>query len=311
LILVDEFQDISQAGAALIKAMLAQNPRCKLFAVGDDWQSINRFAGADIDIMANFAGNFGSAAINYLTRTFRSNQGISDVAATFVQANPLQYRKEVRSTDKNTEDIIQIVEYSRDEDVDELLNHQLGELAAIAVTKEKSATVFILARYNHLKPGNLKLLQARYQGKLNIEFKSAHRSKGLEADYVILLGMNSGAFSFPSQIEDDPLLDMVMPVRETFPHAEERRLFYVALTRARHKVVLITRTSRISRFIPELLVAEFRGKVRYGTATHAVAKPCLVCGVGVLREKYGKFGWFLGCTAFPECRHTVKLQGLR
>ena len=75
LILVNEFQDISQAGAALIRAMLAQNPRCKLFAVGDDWQSINRFAGADIDIMANFAGNFGSASINYLTRTFRSNQG--------------------------------------------------------------------------------------------------------------------------------------------------------------------------------------------------------------------------------------------
>ena len=106
--------------------MLAQNPRCKLFAVGDDWQSINRFAGADIDIMANFAGNFGSAAINYLTRTFRSNQGISDVAASFVQANPLQYRKEVRSTDKNTEDVIQIVEYSRDEDVDGLLNQPVG-----------------------------------------------------------------------------------------------------------------------------------------------------------------------------------------
>lgn len=311
LILVDEFQDISQAGAALIKAMLTQNPRCKLFAVGDDWQSINRFAGADIDIMANFAGNFGSAAINYLTRTFRSNQGISDVAATFVQANPLQYRKEVRAADKNNEDVIQIVEYSRDEDVDGLLNQQLGELAAIAAARDKLATVFILARYNHLKPDNLKLLQRRYQDHLNIEFKSAHRSKGLEADYVILLGMNSGSFSFPSQIEDDPLLDMVMPAQETFPYAEERRLFYVALTRARHKVVLFTRRERISRFIPELLVAAFRGKVRYGTASHSAAKPCPKCGFGVLREKNGKYGPFLGCSTFPECRHTEKIAGAR
>lgn len=311
LILVDEFQDISQAGAALIKAMLTQNPRCKLFAVGDDWQSINRFAGADIDIMANFTGHFGSASINFLTRTFRSNQGISNVAATFVQANPLQYRKEVRAADKNNEDVIQIVEYSRDEDVDGLLNQLLGELAAIAAAKEKAATVFILARYNYLKPNALKLMQARYRDHLNIEFKSAHRSKGLEADYVFVLGMNSGSFSFPSQIEDDPLLDMVMPARETFPYAEERRLFYVALTRARHKVFLFTRRERISRFIPELLVAEFRGKVRYGASALSAAKPCPKCGSGVLREKNGKFGWFMGCSTYPECRHTEKIAGAR
>ncbi|HWS24658.1 MAG TPA: 3'-5' exonuclease, partial [Anaerolineales bacterium] len=175
----------------------------------------------------------------------------------------------------------------------------------------KSATVFILARYNHLKPGNLKLLQARYQGRLSIEFKSAHRSKGLEADYVVVLGMNSGSFSFPSQIEDDPLLDMVMPVRETFLHAEERRLFYVALTRARHKVIVFTRREKISRFVPELLVAEFRGKVRYGMASHSAAKPCPNCGVGVLREKKGKFGWFMGCSTYPACRHAEKIQAFQ
>lgn len=138
----------------------------------------------------------------------------------------------------------------------------------------------------------MKLLQARYQGKLNIEFKSAHRSKGLEADYVIVLGMNSGSFSFPSQIEDDPLLDMVMPVRESFPYAEERRLFYVALTRARHKVILFTRRERISRFIPELLLAEFRGKVRYGTAGHAAAKACPKCGGGMCARSTGSSAGF-------------------
>lgn len=308
LILVDEFQDISQAGAALIKAMLAQNPACKLFAVGDDWQSINRFAGADIDIMASFERNFGATATNYLTQTFRSNQGISDVAATFVQANPVQYRKPVHSIDKTTGDVIQIVEYNWDEDVEVLLSQHLNELAVIAAQKEKPASVFVLARYNHLKPGNMKLLQSRFQEHLTIEFKSTHRSKGLEADYVIILGMNSGSFSFPSQIEDDSLLDMVMPARETYPNAEERRLFYVGLTRARHKAFLFTRKSKISGFIPELLAPEFSGKVRYGAADHAPAKPCPKCGIGVVREKRGKFGWFLGCSTYPECTHTEKIH---
>ena len=308
LILIDEFQDISRAGCALIQAMLAQNPACKLFAVGDDWQSINRFAGADIDIMAQFETNFGITATNYLTRTFRSNQGISDVTSGFVQANPSQYRKEVRSSDKNADEVIRIIEYARNEDIDALLADQLGELAKVAAEREKTLTVFILARYNHLKPANLQVIKRRFAQHLNIEFKSVHRSKGLEADYVIVLGMNAGSYSFPSQIEDDPLLDMVMPARESHPYAEERRLFYVALTRARHAVILFTRSNQVSRFIPELLAPPFRGKVRYGLAKHGVAKPCPSCGNGILREKNGKFGWFMGCSTFPECRHTEKLR---
>ena len=145
-------------------------------------------------------------------------------------------------------------------------------------------------------------------GRLSIEFKSVHRSKGLEADYVFVLGMNSGAYAFPSSIEDDPLLEMVMPAKEEYPCAEERRLFYVALTRARHGVVLLTKRSRMSRFIPELLAPEFKGKIRYGAALHAQAKACPTCKNGVLREKLGKFGWFLGCSTFPECKHTESIQ---
>ena len=203
------------------------------------------------------------------------------------------------------QDVLQI---QPDEDVDGLLNNQLDELAAIATAKEISHCLHS-GPLQPPKPGNLKLLQARYQGRLSIEFKSAHRSKGLEADYVVVLGMNSGSFSFSSQIEDDPLLDMVMPVRETFLHAEERRLFYVALTRARHKVVLITRTSRISRFIPELLVGEFRERAT-GWPTMRWRSLAGVWRRGAAGRD-GKFGWFLGCSAFPECRHTEKMQGLR
>lgn len=141
-----------------------------------------------------------------------------------------------------------------------------------------------------------------------MEFRTVHRSKGLEADHVILLGMNSGSYAFPSQIEDDPLLDLVMPAKESFRHAEERRLFYVALTRARHSVTLLTRRDRLSTFIPELIATAFRGKVRYGQGARAPARVCPTCQEGVLREKHGRYGWFLGCSMFPECDYTESIK---
>jgi DNA helicase IV len=306
LILVDEFQDISQAGTALVQAMLTQAPGCKLFAVGDDWQSINRFAGADIEVMAHFPTKFGTTATNYLTRTFRSNQGISDVSAAFVEANPAQYRKSVRAIDATAADVVRIAEYKWDEDVEGLLAVQLQELAQ--ASEGRPASVFVLARYNNLRPGNLKGLQARFAGRLAIEFRTVHRSKGLEADHVIVLGMNSGSYGFPSQIEDDPLLELVMPVKEGFRHAEERRLFYVALTRARHSVTLFTRVDRISGFITELLAPELRGNVRYGQALRAPARMCPSCQEGVLREKKGPYGWFLGCSMFPACSYKESIR---
>ena len=88
---------------------------------------------------------------------------------------------------------------------------------------------------------------------LDISFKTAHSSKGLQADYVILLGLHTGSYAFPSEISDDPLLQLVMPQAESFPNAEERRLFYVAMTRARHCVYLLGGRDSPSAFRTELV----------------------------------------------------------
>jgi DNA helicase-4 len=92
-----------------------------------------------------------------------------------------------------------------------------------------------------------------------------------------------------------------MPAPETFPHAEERRLFYVALTRARRAVVLITHPRQMSPFVIELL------KDPHVTVTGTTDTPveiCPGCGQGRLVERNGKFGPFLGCSTFPACTYT-------
>ena len=306
LILVDEFQDISRSRAEMLHAMLAQNRDCKLFAVGDDWQAIYRFAGADILIMTNFRDEFGVAAEDQLTQNFRSNQGIVNVASHFVQKNPSQIPKEIRAGDSLRESVVHVVYYQLDEDVLPLVEAKLREIVTNHGSEEKS--VYILARYRRLCPLQPQLLEwKRSYGKLDVQSMTIHQSKGLEADYVIVLGMNSGRYSFPCEIEDDPILKLVMPKAEPFEFAEERRLFYVALTRAKRKVILLTQHYRPSRFIKEIL-DNGNGSVTL-ERTHAKGKtsPCQICPkcqTGFLTERKGPFSLFMGCSTYPLCSHT-------
>jgi DNA helicase IV len=251
LILVDECQDMSQARAKLIKALLMQVPDCKLFAVGDDWQSIYRFAGSDIDVFTRFANHFGVTATNYLTQTFRSNQGITDIAAAFVQKNPSQMRKRVQALDSTSDGAVVVRRYANREEMDNVCRGILEEIAR-ATLPGKRVSVFLLARYKFQRPEALDEWRAKFP-VLDISFKTAHSSKGLQADYVILLGLHTGSYAFPSEISDDPLLRLVMPQAESFPNAEERRLFYVAMTRARHGAYLLGGRDSPSAFLTELV----------------------------------------------------------
>lgn len=251
LILVDEFQDISRARAKLLLSLLDKAPDCKLFAVGDDWQSIYRFAGSDIAIFTNFAQVFGHTATNYLTQTFRSNQGIADAAANFVMRNPAQMKKRVVAQDKTTENVMVVRQYVRLDEIEALITDALIEIAQES-SSQNPARVFILGRYRRQAPSRMGEWHREFAGKLIIEFKTIHSSKGLQADYVILIGLNTGRNAFPSEIADDPLLQMVMPSPEGFPYAEERRLFYVALTRARQRVYLLGGKYTLSCFLSDL-----------------------------------------------------------
>lgn len=287
---------------------MKQVPECRFFAVGDDWQSVYRFAGADIDLFTNFERHFGVTATNYLTATFRSNSGISNVASRFILKNPRQLRKAIVARDKEEAGVVVLRRYSN-------LEAQDGECAAIlegiakanGTGKQAKSTVFVLGRYWHQSPAALEAWQTRFKSSLELSYRTIHSSKGLEADYVVVVGLASGRFSFPSTIADDPLFQLVMPAPETFADAEERRLFYVAMTRAKRRVFLVAHRAAPSSFVTELFAEQSLKRhlrIEAPRNRQSQGEQCRSCEAGVLRKRSGKFGDFLGCSNYPICRFT-------
>ncbi len=251
LIMVDEFQDTSMAGVRLLKALLSCQVNSQLFAVGDDWQSIYKFAGAMPDVMSNFGTWFGSHKRHYLDKTFRFGLNIAKVSSNFVQANPNQISKNVVSNNLNQGNI-NIICYSSIDSMNNMCELCLTEIANDESRSNKGITnVYILGRYNHQKPNLLHRWQSSMP-KLNIQFHTVHGSKGLEADAVIVLGLHMGKHGFPSQVKNDDLMDLSAYKSEAFPYAEERRLFYVAMTRTKGNLYLLCGASKPSIFINEI-----------------------------------------------------------
>jgi len=244
-ILVDEFQDISYSRFRLLKALLNQNPSAKLFCVGDDWQSIYRFTGSDVSIMTDFSRHFDPSERLNLSKTFRFDNKLCDFSSKFILKNPNQIKKQLTSHAESADPSVTLLWSEKTEDtISEVLKR-------IESSEEERAQVFIIGRYNHQRPTNLSQLQKRYV-KLNTDYITAHSSKGKETDYVIVIGLTSQGYAFPSQIEDDPLLDLVLTKKELIRNAEERRLFYVAVTRAKKHVYLIASKKNPSTFAREI-----------------------------------------------------------
>ncbi len=258
-ILVDEFQDISRSRGRLVRALKARHPDARIFGVGDDWQSIYRFAGADINLMRNFGAEFGGSfdgqtAVHRtvdLGRTFRSVDKIAHAARKFVLKNPAQIEKTVIPAGEATYPAVRSVSTFR-HDAEEKLRQVLQSLSELADLESKRSSVLLLGRYRHVAPTGLTRLRRDFPG-LDLSFRTIHSSKGLEADHVILLNLYRGRTGFPSEIVDDPLLSLVSPDAEPFENAEERRVMYVAMTRARRTVTLIGSASRQSAFVSELM----------------------------------------------------------
>ena len=302
-ILVDEFQDISPGRARLLKALLEQSPDNQLFAVGDDWQAIYRFGGSDIAIMREFEEWFGHCERIHLTTTFRCNDRITAIATDFVQENPAQIRKTVRAVRQADGPAVHAA--LSGENDQPLLHTALDRIAAGAATCDGKSTVLLLGRYRHNQPQDMSSLQRRFPG-LEVSFKTMHGSKSLEADYVVVLKLCSGQYGFPSEITDDPLLDLVLGAPEDFPNAEERRLFYVTITRARHQVFLLADDGPPSSFALEL-IRNFPDIIVFGEPPEAAA-PCPSCVTGQLqrRENRRTGNSSYSCTNRPLCGYTQR-----
>lgn len=255
-IIVDEFQDISVDRYNFLKVLREGNPPAKLYCVGDDWQSIYRFSGSDMALFNQFPEYFGATEINKIETTYRFGEPLVSLSSYFIQRNKAQIQKDIHSFDSEMKTELEFYSYDRRD-----YCNMIGQLVA-SIPSDKS--IFLLGRYSFddyylsfmyqsIKEGNRFFYVI---GGRKIEFLTIHKSKGLEADYVILLQCNKDTYGFPSLVSDDPVLNYVLTKSDQFPYGEERRLFYVAITRAKMKTLVLYDKRFPSVFVDEFLHPE-------------------------------------------------------
>ena len=310
-IIIDEYQDISYARFSLIKE-IRDLSRARLICVGDDWQSIYRFAGSDISLFSNFEKWVGKYEQLFIEQTYRNSQSLIDITSKYIQKNTKQIPKNPKSQKEPFEDPIKLVYYSQNNAEDIFLN----EIQAL-IDKNGNKPILVLGRHSFdinefikLTP-NSRIKYYERSDKLeisgieNIDIKyiTVHKSKGLEADNVIVLNLKNHLLGFPNKMTDDPMLSLLLSDDEAYRFAEERRLFYVALTRTKNQVVLLIPTD-VSLFAEELITDN---DFLLTTNNEKLSKTnCPYCQTGhlVIRHNSFKNNQFLGCSHYPSCNQT-------
>lgn len=327
-IIVDEYQDISDGRFRLIKA-IKQKTNAKVMAVGDDWQSIYRFAGSDINLFTNFAKQLGFTETLKIERKYRNSQELLDIAGHFVTKNPIQLQKKLVS-DLHNISPIKIVRYKHDP-----LTAIKYAIEQISNLVEGDGKILLLGRTNYdvkvFTPddGNISTpSNTNHEFKINsngadvtvefdpypglsISFLTVHKVKGLEEENVIVLNMANSLLGFPNKMSDDPVLSLVLTEPDEYHYAEERRLFYVALTRTKNNVYLITPDQNPSVFVEELLKDHDISQVLIADNGNNRNKPiCPRCKIGYLKVKTNSYDGskFLGCSRWDECEYTQNID---
>ena len=318
-IIVDEYQDISYSRFNLINT-IREDSDAKLLCVGDDWQSIYRFAGSDISLFSDFEDFVGEYKELLIERTFRNSQELVDIASQFIQKNPMQIQKSPKS-DKGLKDPISFVQYN-DENLFEAF---MDEIKKLTMKYGEDSAIMVLGRHSfdidaiiyrdkdkvqhrtgvsfNEKTGKLKLPGIDSE---KIFFATVHKSKGLEADNVIVLHMENSQYGFPNKLTDDPMLAPLLSKKEDYRFAEERRLFYVAMTRTKNETILMAPSKNESEFFTEIV--NDNGYILEDIETGYEQVNCPWCETGKLMiRKNGQTGeQFLGCSHYPHCDQSYK-----
>lgn len=333
-IIVDEYQDISRQRYNLIKE-LSQLCNAKIMAVGDDWQSIYAFSGSILPLFTRFCEAVGYGQELKITRTYRNAQEIIDIAGTFVQKNSAQIKKDLVSPKRITNPVI-IYPYPETFDKGKerpeggkyhylgiAVNKAIEEILEYNAAERKSriASILLIGRYGfdarnlcYSKQFNYdektgKVYSVKYGNKIKLQFLTAHSSKGLSADNVIIINAKDEIYGFPSKVDDDPVLNLVVSNDTSYNYAEERRLFYVALTRTKNRVFIVTPEKRPSEFIKELLSdpksypnVTLQGELKTDLSISNIVKDrCPICGYPMQfrwNKNYGLRLWI--CTNDQE-----------
>ena len=323
-IIVDEYQDISRQRFDLTKE-LSKICKAKIIAVGDDWQSIYAYAGSDITLFTHFKQTMGYGLELKITKTYRNAQEVIDIAGGFIQKNHSQLRKELISP-KHIDQPIIIESYSENVDRKQTAGkggryYMIGEKVEAIVEKilleNPKSSILLLGRYGfdafHLCHSGKFVLNEKTSSvtpnkfpNVVLDFMTVHRAKGLGYDNVIIINARNEVYGFPSQVQDDPVLKYVVRDDHSIEYAEERRLFYVALTRTKNRVYLIVPQERPSSFVLELiddyLQVVLHGDIdRNENKDSQEIKKCPICGYPLqlrYKQNYGLKLWM--CTNEPE-----------
>lgn len=242
-ILVDEFQDVNNLQVALIKLLLTDSTQ--LFCVGDDWQSIYGFRGSDVSYIVDFENHFQNSTVVKLNLNYRSTQNIVEASNEVIKHNKFKVEKEIHASKKSEHKIVVYAGNSEEENV-QFCFDRVKELL-----KEGMANDDILFLYRRSK------MYAPYfyrfkKGNVRIQAKTIHAAKGLESKVVFVIGLTEGYGGFPDIWLEDRIFQVIKKANHDLLMEEERRLFYVAITRAKDKLFLITEKGRESGFLKEI-----------------------------------------------------------
>jgi DNA helicase-4 len=267
-ILIDEYQDINTQRYDLIKAaLMTKNEDCKLFCVGDDWQSIMGFTGSNLDFFVNFERYFDHPARTDLTINYRSCKSIVDLGADIIKQNanaqilkktiahnPSKQQIKVYSSTLDPRDWMQSYEQT--------MAHCVDRISEYLSDGYKPEDILILARIvkHNVLEGNLykygKMKKISISTELNnphhIHFMSVHKSKGLQARVVFILDVVKGLYGFPCEKENPDIYEPAILGPKRKREEEERRIFYVAATRAKEVLIIYTKKEEMSEFLQEI-----------------------------------------------------------
>lgn len=244
-IIIDEFQDTSLIRINLVKT-IKNVTNAKIIVVGDDWQSIYRFSGCNLSLFLNFDKIFPNVTILKLTNTYRNSQELLSIATTFIQKNPLQITKDLHANNHNPTPIIFAPYKERIETFKKILN-TIPQDTEIMVLSRNKIDINYYIDSNFTQNTNI-----YYYNNTKFTYYTVHKSKGLEADYVILLNCNNDILGFPNKIENNKIIQKLFPNKE-IPYAEERRLFYVAITRCKKQLYIL-----YDKYSPSIFVKEIK-----------------------------------------------------
>ena len=257
-IIVDEYQDLSALRQEFL-CLLLESSQANLFAVGDDWQAIYGFSGSRVDFTLNFRQFWGDFSLHRISKTYRFGPTVARLSSSFIMQDHTQIRKQIQSQKEDSlEPVVEICGDSERLDL-EVLTHYFESLP-------ENSSILLLGRFQidrfrlaHCSKFNLTSDGIKFYPRpdLKIRFLTVHQSKGLEADYVIILNNRDAKLGFPAHVKDPPLKTELIKIAEELrldqvSVNEERRLFYVALTRAKQQVILSTVDGKESSFIKEL-----------------------------------------------------------